>query len=98
MPIPKEILYLTETDVQKTMTVTEAVDLAEKGIRADGEGNVNGDKFYMNVGETNIQPPSLVQSQNIRNNFACVPSFHACKLLPIAKSVETIEIADSMDE
>ena len=32
IPIPKEILYLTEADVQQSLTVAEAVDLAEKGI------------------------------------------------------------------
>jgi ornithine cyclodeaminase/alanine dehydrogenase-like protein (mu-crystallin family) len=57
MPIPEEILYLTETDVQKTLTIAEAVDLAERGIKADGAGNVNGDKFYMNVGETGFVKP-----------------------------------------
>jgi len=57
MPIPEEILYLTEADVQKTLTVAEAVDLAEKGIKADGSGNVNGDKFYMNVGENGFVKP-----------------------------------------
>ena len=57
MPIPKEILYLTEADVQQTLTVAEAVDLAEKGIKADGCGNVNGDKFYMNVGENGFVKP-----------------------------------------
>jgi len=51
MPVPKEILYLTEADVQQSLTVAEAVDLAEKGIKADGMGRVNGDKFYMAVGE-----------------------------------------------
>jgi hypothetical protein len=35
MPIPKSILYLSEDDVQHTVTVAEAVDLAEKGIKAD---------------------------------------------------------------
>jgi ornithine cyclodeaminase/alanine dehydrogenase-like protein (mu-crystallin family) len=57
MPVPKEILYLTEDDVQKTMTVAEAVDLAEKGIKADGGGKVNGDKFYMNVGDDGFVKP-----------------------------------------
>jgi ornithine cyclodeaminase/alanine dehydrogenase-like protein (mu-crystallin family) len=57
MPIPKEILYLTEAEVKKTMTVAEAVDLAEKGVKADGSGNVNGDKFYMNVGEDGFVKP-----------------------------------------
>jgi ornithine cyclodeaminase len=57
MPIPKEILYLMEADVQKTLTVAEAVDLAEKGIKADGAGRVNGDKFYMDVGENGFVKP-----------------------------------------
>lgn len=57
MPIPNEILYLTEADVQKTMTYAEAVDLAEKGIQADAAGHVNGDKYYMNVGEDSFIKP-----------------------------------------
>jgi ornithine cyclodeaminase/alanine dehydrogenase-like protein (mu-crystallin family) len=57
MPIPEEILYLTEAEVQQTLTVTEAVDLAEKGIKADAAGRVNGDKFYMNVGENGFVKP-----------------------------------------
>jgi ornithine cyclodeaminase len=57
MPIPAEILYLTEDDVKKTLTVAEAVDLAEKGIKADGAGKVNGDKFYYNVGENGFVKP-----------------------------------------
>ena len=47
MPIPKEILYLTEADIKQTLTVAEAVDLAEQGIKADGFGYVNGDKFQI---------------------------------------------------
>ncbi|MGB2963920.1 MAG: ornithine cyclodeaminase family protein [Anaerolineales bacterium] len=57
MPVPKEILYLTEADVQKTITTAEAVDLAEKGIIADAAGKVNGDKYYMNVGEDSFIKP-----------------------------------------
>ena len=57
MPIPKEILYLTEEDVQQTLTVAEAVDLAEKGIKADAAGNVEGDKFYMNVNDDGFIKP-----------------------------------------
>ena len=57
MPIPSKILYLTETDVQQTLSVAEAVDLAEKGIQADAAGQVNGDKFYMNVGEEGFVKP-----------------------------------------
>jgi ornithine cyclodeaminase len=57
MPIPKDILYLTESDVQKTLTISEAVNLAEKGIKADGAGFVNGDKFYMEVGNNGFVKP-----------------------------------------
>jgi ornithine cyclodeaminase/alanine dehydrogenase-like protein (mu-crystallin family) len=57
MPVPKSILYLTETDVRRTLTVAEAVDLAEKGIRADGAGRVAGDKFYMDVGDAGFIKP-----------------------------------------
>ena len=57
MSVPEFILYLTESDVQQTLTVAEAVDLAEKGIKADAAGQVVGDKFYMNVGENGFIKP-----------------------------------------
>ena len=57
MPVPECILYLTESDVQQTLTVAEAVDLAEKGIQADAAGQVVGDKFYMNVGQAGFIKP-----------------------------------------
>jgi len=57
MPVPEFILYLTESDVQQALTVAEAVDLAEKGIKADAAGQVAGDKFYMNVGEDGFIKP-----------------------------------------
>ena len=57
MPIPKEILYLTEADVQQTINIAEAVNLAEKGIIADAAGQVTGDKFYMNVNEDGFIKP-----------------------------------------
>lgn len=57
MPVPKDILYLTEEEVKQTLSVTEAVNLAEKGIKADAAGQVNGDKFYMNVGKDGFIKP-----------------------------------------
>jgi ornithine cyclodeaminase/alanine dehydrogenase-like protein (mu-crystallin family) len=57
MPVPESILYLTEADVQQTLTVAEAVELADKGIQADGAGQVAGDKFYMNVGQNGFIKP-----------------------------------------
>ncbi|MGD8967139.1 MAG: ornithine cyclodeaminase family protein [Anaerolineae bacterium] len=50
MAVPDGILYLTESDVRRAITVADAVTLAEKGVRADGAGEVAGDKFYMDVG------------------------------------------------
>ena len=51
------MLYLTDSDIQQTMTVAEAVDLADRGIQADAEGKVAGDKFYMAVGEEGFIKP-----------------------------------------
>ena len=51
------ILYLTEADVEQAISVPEAVVLAEKGIRADGAGQVAGDKFYMDVGDSGFIKP-----------------------------------------
>jgi ornithine cyclodeaminase/alanine dehydrogenase-like protein (mu-crystallin family) len=57
MPIPESIFYLTEDDVQRTLTIAEAVDLAELGIKADAAGRVAGDKFYMDVGQNGFIKP-----------------------------------------
>jgi len=73
MPIPDSILYLSEKDVQKTITVAEAVDLAEKGIKADAAGNVNGDKFYMDVGDKGFIKPFSGYIQG--EQYAFVKSF-----------------------
>ena len=52
MPNPKlgrEILVLTEADVQRTLTMAEALDLARAGLNADAAGQVMGDKYYMDL-------------------------------------------------
>ena len=46
----ESMLYLTDADIQQSMTMAEAVDLADRGIQADATGQVAGDKFYMGVG------------------------------------------------
>ena len=56
-PAPDSVLYLTESDVRQTLTVAEAVELAEKGIRADAAGQVVGDKFYMSVSDAGFIKP-----------------------------------------
>lgn len=39
---PRKLLYLTETDVQRCITMPEAVALAKKGIVADAAGGEFG--------------------------------------------------------
>ena len=53
----ESILFLSDAEVQKTMTMAEALELAEKGIRADAVGQVAGDKFYMGLGEGRFIKP-----------------------------------------
>jgi ornithine cyclodeaminase len=53
----ESILFLSDAEVQKTMTMAEALELAEKGIRADAVGQVAGDKFYMGLGEGGFIKP-----------------------------------------
>jgi ornithine cyclodeaminase/alanine dehydrogenase-like protein (mu-crystallin family) len=51
------VLYLTEDDVRGSITMAEAIELAERGVIADGEGRVAGDKFYMPVGPNGFVKP-----------------------------------------
>jgi ornithine cyclodeaminase/alanine dehydrogenase-like protein (mu-crystallin family) len=57
MPVPESLLYLTEADVQQTLSVAAAVDLAEAGIEADAVGRVVGDKFYMPLNDDGFIKP-----------------------------------------
>jgi hypothetical protein len=57
MGVPESLLHLTEEDVRQTLTVAEAVELADKGIRADAAGQVAGDKLYMTVGDAGFIKP-----------------------------------------
>ena len=53
----QDLLYLTEADVQRCITMPEAVTLAEKGLIADAAGNVAGNKFYMPLGDAGFIKP-----------------------------------------
>jgi alanine dehydrogenase len=46
MPLPESFLYLREEDVQQTLNINQAIELARKGIHADAKGKVVGNKFY----------------------------------------------------
>jgi ornithine cyclodeaminase/alanine dehydrogenase-like protein (mu-crystallin family) len=45
----REILVLTEADVQRTLTMAQAVELARAGLSADAAGDVMGNKYYMDL-------------------------------------------------
>lgn len=60
MPKPKlgrEILVLTEVDVQRTLTMAQAVELARAGLKADAAGQVMGDKYYMDLRPAHFAKP-----------------------------------------
>lgn len=94
----RDILYLAENEVAQCMTATEAVRLAEKGIKADGAGQVAGDKFYMNVGDGGfIKPFSGFMAGE---EYAYVKSFsffegNRIKGLPVTDSMVMLFNADT---
>ena len=53
----EEILVLSESDVKSVMDMKDAVRFAELGIKADSEGRVYGDKFYMDLKENRFVKP-----------------------------------------
>jgi len=53
----REILVLTEADVQQTLTMAEAVELARAGLEADATGQVMGDKYYMDLSPGHFLKP-----------------------------------------
>jgi ornithine cyclodeaminase/alanine dehydrogenase-like protein (mu-crystallin family) len=96
--IPRDILYLTEDEVAQSMTVEEAVRLAEKGIKADGAGQVAGDKFYMNVGDGGFLKP--FSGYMAGEEYAFVKSFsffeaNQAKGLPVTDSMVVLFGADT---
>lgn len=57
MPIPNSFLYLTEHEVAQTIRISEAIQLARRGIQADAQGEVVGDKFYTSIGSHGFVKP-----------------------------------------
>ncbi len=57
MPLPNTFLYLTEAEVERTLSVSEAIDLARMGVQADAQGDVAGNKFYTSIGEHGFVKP-----------------------------------------
>jgi len=53
----REILVLTEADVQRTLTMAEAVELARAGLEADAAGQVMGAKYYMDLCPSHFVKP-----------------------------------------
>ena len=83
------ILFLTEDDVKKSMDIASAVALAEKGILADGAGEVAGDKFYISVADNGFIKP--FSGYMAGEEFAYVKTFsffegNPAKGLPVTDS------------
>jgi len=96
--IAKDILYLTENEVTQCLNARDAVLLAEKGIRADGAGQVNGNKFYMDVGEKGFIKP--FSGYLAGEEYAYVKSFsffenNKAQNLPVTDSMVFLFHADS---
>ena len=87
---PKDILYLSEEEVAQCLKPKEAILLAEKGIRADGEGQVKGDKFYMDVGEAGFIKP--FSGYMAGEEYAYVKSFSFFE----NNRVQNLPVTDSM--
>ncbi len=53
----REILVLTEADVQEAMPMARAVELARAGLEADAAHQVMGDKYYMDLRPSHFIKP-----------------------------------------
>jgi len=88
--VPRDILYLTEGEVAQCMTPGQAVRLAEKGITADGAGNVVGNKFYMNFDDVGFIKPFSGYLSGEEYGFVKTFTFfegNRAKNLPVTDSV-----------
>ena len=96
--VPRDIIYLTDDDVAQCMTAGNAVRLAEKGIKADGAGQVAGNKFYMNVGDGGFMKP--FSGYLAGEEYAYIKSFsffegNRAKGLPVTDSMVLLFEADT---
>ena len=57
MPLPNSFLYLREEEVQQTLNIHEAIDLARHGIQSDAKGDVVGNKFYTPISKNGFVKP-----------------------------------------
>ncbi|MDH5372607.1 MAG: ornithine cyclodeaminase family protein [Acidimicrobiia bacterium] len=84
------LVYLTESEVRSSLTMPEAISLAERGIEADAVGDVAGDKFYMAVGDNGFIKPFSGYMKG--DDLAYVKTFsffegNAAQGLPVTDSV-----------
>jgi len=57
LELGKEILFLSESDVQKIIDMKAAINLCEEGERATGKGEVADDKFYLPIKDKLVFKP-----------------------------------------
>ena len=57
MSSDRPLLFLSEADVQQAIDMDRALELAELGVKAEGHGEVEGDKFYMPLEDQSFIKP-----------------------------------------
>lgn len=87
----KQLLYLTESDVQRCINEEEAIALAEKGIILDGQGKVAGNKFYMDINADGFLKPfsGYIQGEDLAfvKIFSLFPGNNRAALYPDTTSI-----------
>ncbi len=100
MELEKEMLFLSEDDTKECITIEEAVKLAEKGVIADANGKVVGNKYYMDIGGYGyIKPFSGYiegEEQAFVKTFSMVPENPARRGLPASKSLVILFDVDTL--
>lgn len=87
-----EVLYLSEEDVKKTITIREALDAIEEGLKATARGEVvHPPKIYMNVKE---KPVSFIKpmAAYVKGQYPVVKIFTFFPENPIKHNLPTSSI------
>lgn len=77
MELGEELLVLSESDIKSVFDMRDAVKLAEEGIKADSEGRVLGDKFYMDLNGRGFVKPFSGYIESNEQFFVKVFTFFA---------------------
>jgi ornithine cyclodeaminase/alanine dehydrogenase-like protein (mu-crystallin family) len=95
----KEMLYLSESDVQKVLDMKNAIRLCEEAERLTGLGEASEDKFYLNINEGLVFKPfaGYLKSKNIvAAKYFTLAVDNPKKGLPASSSVGMIYDSDTL--